>query len=345
MPRRIIGTRASIGSVLLALWVVSAGCASSGGSDLRVSTKGLEAAEASLGAAPQDEDAGDRRVRRRPAALVGDERIDWSTLWTPLVEAAGGEVLEELALDILLEREAARAGVTIGAEAIQREREALMSNLAGSGRGASDAGALLLEVRRARGLGPARFESLLRRTALLRALVADEVRIDEAALREAYAIEHGERRAARLITTTTLQEASRAAARIRDGESFGAVAAQVSTDQSAARGGVIEPISLADASYPPGILSALRSLQEGEVSPPVAIDGGYALVRVERIIPADDVSFEEVREELAARARSRRERVLMDRLASRVLRDADITVLDTGLGRAWSWRRAALGRE
>jgi len=322
----------------------SFGCSSGGSTDLAVSARGLDAAEASVGEVEREERGTDWRVRSRPAALVGEERIDWSDLWSPLVEAAGGLVLEELTLDILLEREARSSGIALTKADVERERAALMSNLTDAGRSASSAGTLLMEVRRARGLGPARFESLLRRTALLRALVADEVRVDEAALREAFAIEHGKRHVIRLITTGTLTEASGAAARVRAGESFGAVAAEVSTDQSAARGGIIEPISLADPSYPPAILSAVNAMQEGDVSPPVAIDGGYAVLLLERIVPAEDVSFEEAREDLEARARSRRERVLMDRLASRLLRAADITILDTELGRAWSWRRAAEGQ-
>jgi len=273
-------------------------------------------------------------------ATINGEPVSWRQLLPILSEAGGGVALEEITFDILLGRAAERAGVAVTPEDIKRE-ETLLARTIGRTADADDetAARLLRDVRRARSLGSARYNALLRRTAILRRLVADEVNITNAAVEQMHAIRHGERFRARLITVNSESAAELALRRLREGEPFGEVAAALSTDASAARGGVIEPISPADPTYPSSLRAALKALEPGRLSPIVALDSGYAVLLLEERIEPDGVALGEVREELEQAVRLRQERMAMNAYAQRLLERADVVVFDPHLSQSWRHRR------
>lgn len=291
------------------------------------SLRGVERAEARVRA------VGPSAPGERPAAIVGGEPIGWDGLHPYLSEAAGAIALEELALDVLLAKECAARGVVIGEAEIDAERRMLETALASGDVGES--ARVVAQVRRARGLGPARWEGLLRRNAMLRSLVRGEVSAGEVDVAREYALRHGPRVRALLLTTRTAGEANAAAGRIASGELFSRVAAEVSTDASAARGGVIEPINLEDPTYPEALRRALASCADGGVTAVIALEGGYAVLRREGALGGDGPGLEAVRSEMEGFARQRQERALMGALARRTLEGARVGALDSGL--RWSW--------
>lgn len=276
------------------------------------------------------------------AFLVNGEPVPWSRILPALAEAAGAIAIEETALDMLLERECARAGVRITNEDVERERLLLAETMAGPSNDAARGQQALAQVRRERGLGETRFAGMLRRNAMLRRLVQDEVAITPMVIDQAYELRYGERIGARIITTATPEEAAAAAGRVRAGEPFGEVAARVSTDASASRGGIIEPVSPADQSYPASVRRALTEAAPGALTPIIAVERGYALLqRDTTTIPAvsDRPPIDAVRADLEREARMRQERLLMGRLARRLLDGVGVTALDGGLDQSWRWRR------
>lgn len=323
----------------------SLGCAGNQPVERRV-TRGLDATDRYLASAdsPAPVSAGEsapaRRIEDRPVALVAGAAVTWDDLRASLGEAAGGAALEEAALGRLLERECAAKGITIAAEQVERERELAVETLLAEGGAADreDAERLLGRVRTARGLGDARYGALLRRTAMLRALVQGDVRVSDGAVQQLYRLRFGEKYRARLIVTPTAAVASRAAERIKAGESFAAVAAEVSVDPSADRGGLIDPISPADETYPIVIRRAAEETPAGQVSRTLVLEGGFGLLLVESKIDAREPSggLDAVRAELERGVRLRQERLLMNTLARRLLASADVQVLDRSVG--WSWR-------
>jgi parvulin-like peptidyl-prolyl isomerase len=125
---------------------------------------------------------------------------------------------------------------------------------------------------------------------------------------------------------------------------FADAAARSSIDSSAARGGLLDPISPLDPTYPAAVGRAFEELGPGEISPVLAVDRGFALVLLEERLPGRDVPRETVEEQLRAEVRLRLERLAMDDLAARLLRGASITVFDRGLERAWRARPSATER-
>ncbi len=273
-------------------------------------------------------------------ALLDGQPIEASDISVGLVEAAGATVLQEHILDSLLRRELARVNRTIDPEQIDAELAILIDSLTAGGvaSDSDEARALLDQLRRNRSLGDSRFQALLWRNAAMRALVAPRVNVTNQDLELAYQLRYAETYSARLITTDTASQATQAIRRVRDGEPFGEVAAALSTDISRDRGGLLPPISPADPTFPAAVRTTLAQLSPGEVSQPVALASTYAILKLERINPADPSappSAQAARDVLEPDVRLQKERAEMDLLARTLLESARVQILDPQLQREW----------
>lgn len=331
-----------IGAILLA-----AGCSAAQPREVdRPVTRGLDQTDKYLAQAAPPEGAeplaSDTAWMTRPLALVDGVPITLDQVKLAFFEAAGTQILEEAVLDVTVAREAARRGIKVGQPAVEAERDLLLETFATNGlaTGRTDAGRLMQQVRASRGLGDIRFAGLLRRNATLRALVAPDVTITPGAVEQAYQLRYGERRRARLIVTPTASAATAALERLKAGESFSALAAELSTDASAERGGVLEPISAVDPTYPAAVRSALSAIAVGEVSTPVAVDQGFAVLKLDEVVTsgAPMPQKEAVREQLERDVCVQQERVLMNQLARRLIEGAKLQIMEKTLERGWKER-------
>lgn len=282
---------------------------------------------------------------RSPAtgvALIAGEPIGWDELTPALAEAAGGIVLEEAALERLLLRELKTRSLAIADSDVEHEKLMLVESL---GRGIAmpgeQTGEIIERVRRARGLGDVRFAGLMRRNAMLRRLVRDEVQVTPADLQTAHAIRYGQRYRCRIIVVRSEPEAAEILARLRgkDGkapEPFPSLAAQRSIDPSASRGGEIGVISAADPSYPLAVRDAVVALSPGAFSTPISLEQGYAVLSVDEVLPATSTAIESVSADLEREIRIVREKTEMNKLAERLLRSVSVTPLDASLN--WGWK-------
>jgi parvulin-like peptidyl-prolyl isomerase len=274
-----------------------------------------------------------------PPATVNGEPVAWEELRGPLAETAGAAVLEEIALLRQLEAEMARRGLAVGEAEVDRERRLLVETLAVEGDSLATE-QLVTRVRERRGLGPQRFAQLLRRNAMLRALVRDRVDVRSDQVELAWRVQHGERVRIRIIVTETEREAQAARRELLGGAPadleirFAALAEERSTDASAARGGLVDAFSPADPAYESSIRSAVSQLQPGNVSPIVAIRTGFAIVYMDERLPPDGTPLDAATSGLREELRMRQERLLMDELAAQLLAEARITAFDNAL--RWS---------
>jgi peptidyl-prolyl cis-trans isomerase D len=148
--------------------------------------------------------------------------------------------------------------------------------------------------------------------------VAATVELTEEDLRAAYEEERErfetaeERRASHiLIEVADGDEAAASAAaegvatRLRNGEDFAAVAAEVSADAGTkAQGGDLGWIGRGMLVGP--FEDALFAMQVGDLSPPVRTEFGFHIIRLDELRAGELQSFEVVRDELAAETRTRR---------------------------------------
>lgn len=274
-------------------------------------------------------------IDARPAALVQGKVMEWGELRPQLSEAAGGVVLREAVIDRLLAAELAARGIALRPDDVERERSLFFESLNPD---ADVSARLARELRARQGLGRVRFEALLRRNAGLRALVRDNVEVSEESLLRTHEVLHGPRRQARLMTLPALPEAQSAIGRVTSGELFGEVAVEVSTDSSAARGGLLEAVSRGDPSYPEALREAIWALDPGAISPPILLGDQYAVVMLVREIEGDGVTLEQARHDLERHVRLTQERILMEQAARRLLAQATVTIIDDSLKESWDFQ-------
>lgn len=333
-----------IRALLVSLLTLLVGCASnpdSGALSPR-DTEGLRASERTVRPVqPAGRPAAAPANPASPALVIAGQTLTMAEIAPYLAEAAGGQILEELLITRIAERDLARAGLMLTQADIDNERLELARALAGRDIPA-DPDQLIQSVRRARGLGEQRFALLVRRTAALRKLVASEVTVTDEEVALAHQVRHGPRYRVRLIMAATERDAAQTLAELRalDPVSrrarFIELAMDRSIDASSAAGGLLEPISPADPAYPAVVRSALTSLQPGDLSPVLALNPNYAIVLAEEIIPADGAPLHAVASALRDDLRRRQERLLMDRRAAAILEAGAPTILDPSL--QWSWR-------
>lgn len=267
------------------------------------------------------------------AAIWKQNTVTWDRLRPVLSEIAGNAALQEVLLDDMLSTRARERGIAPDEAAIKREEETLLGYL---DKDRARAERLLDDLRARQGLGPVRWQSLLWRNAVLRALVAPDVEVQETQITAACDAAHGPKRKPRVIAVPDLRSAQTVTQRLESGERFEDVAVQISTDQSAARGGMVTPMSKLDPSVPAAIREALWSIPKvGGVSPPVLIGTGYLIVRFDGEIPGDGVDLASVRGEAARAVRVAQERARMDQLAQDLTRGANPTIFDDSLADAW----------
>lgn len=274
------------------------------------------------------------------ALMVDGQPIPGSGLSAAALEAAGAVVIEEAAIDSLLAAEMTRAGIVISKDQIEQERQLLFERISSEANvGEEQAGLLIDRFRRARGLGPIRFEAMLRRNAQLRTLVQEQAASWEEPMAQLVNAELGPRARARLIVVANPADAASLHAQLeslpaleRSG-TFARLAVERSRDPSSSRGGLFGPVSHMDPSVPAAIRPHLAA-PAGSLSPVLAIDSGMAIVLIEEQIaatPATDAATLSARQ----KARTRLEREAMDALASELLARARINVLDNAA--RWSW--------
>jgi len=272
-----------------------------------------------------------------PVALVNDEAVSREEFGELVAETSGGKILNEIALDRMLVKRFARDGMTFTKADVAREESILTSSLDPD---PDQAVRLLRILKNRRSLGPRRFENMLRRNAMLRKLVQGDVVISEERLREEFERWYGPRFQVRLITLDTRNEAEKVLRELRKGVPFNETAAKESTDISAARGGLIAPISAKDRTYPSALREVIPDLYEGEISPIFPVEDQFAIVQMVERIDAAKVRFEDVKETLRQTVRRGEERRLMDVLVAQLLDEAEVIVLDPAVERAWKRERS-----
>ena len=298
----------------------------------------------------------------RPIAFVDDRAITDRALRDALLEAAGGQVLAEYVLDRRLARRLGEKGVQLTDQHVKDEKAIFLAALD------PDKDQAVRLMRELRKQGPRRFDQFLWRDAALRLLVQDQVTVSDAAVRQAFELQYGRRYEARLIVVNNVTLATRIVRMARGQakangadnrpvpgggaakpakapagpQTFIDLVLEYSTDDSRAQGGLLPSISPVDPTWPDGVRKAVVTLEPGQVSDPIAIDNGFAILRLERTIKPQPVPFDDVKQELTIRVHRNVERTFMQSLARTLLREADVVVVHPALRDSWQAHRDAM---
>ncbi|XAL99532.1 hypothetical protein OT109_18380 [Phycisphaeraceae bacterium D3-23] len=276
----------------------------------------------------------------RPVAYLDGQPLRQHELFAILAEMDGGLALSEVLLDRRIAQRLGREGLELAVADIDYEKRVVLESLSGD---EDEAVRLLRVMRERRGLGERRYAALLRRNAGLRKLVHGDIEVGEPAIRQAYDLAYGPRYTIRLILCDTAQQAQQVRRAALGGASFIDLAVQHSIDPSAAQGGLLSPISPADATYPVALREILPTLSTQDdasrISNVLTLGQSYAIIRLEEVALARGPAIDTVRDELEQQVRLRLERLRMQQLAQTLIDSADVVVLDPTLKQSWELQR------
>ncbi len=249
------------------------------------------------------------RIIARADGITVTEKELRESLW----QRYGSSMLRELVLQKLLEREAQKRGIVVTESEVSQtlKRHRLTDNW---------------ENRR-------RIKAEL----LLEKLAETMAEVTEAEARRYYEqnkslYQQPERVRLREITLESKEnaEAIWEALRLRNGENFADLARHFSVNPATRqRGGDMGTIPIGDLH--PKLQSTVKQLKIGEFSKPVEINGEWVIVKLEARFPAEQKTFDEVREQIIAQLKQQKVWQLKLELPNKLLRQAKVQILDPTL--------------
>lgn len=284
------------------------------------------------------------------AALVDGTLVTRDDLWPLLAERAGAAGLEAIALDRAVEREADRRGVRVSEADLRAEREIVERALIGTGlTDRQQRGRVVAEARARRGWGPAWFDGLLHRNALARKLTAANAQEpSEAEIVRLYEVMHGTRREVRVIVMASERDVAQhrtevatalAQSRATGEARFMILATEHSSDVSASRGGLLDPVGRFDATYPDAFRRAVFDAEVGTLTPVVALDEGFTVALVVGERSGGGLDIDAARADLVERLGLDAQQRAMAALFERLRVNMRVEPLDDAL--EWSWEQRA----
>jgi peptidyl-prolyl cis-trans isomerase SurA len=136
------------------------------------------------------------------------------------------------------------------------------------------------------------------------------------------------------------EQAASVRSRIAGGEDFAKVAAEVSAAPSKANGGLIGPIVVAELSA--ALQQALDKMKPGDITEPIRAARGYLLIKLETFKPSAVQPFESVRDLVADKVYSERQRIEVQKFLNRVRSQAIIVWKNDELKKAYEQQIAAM---
>ena len=135
------------------------------------------------------------------------------------------------------------------------------------------------------------------------------------------------------------EKATQVRGRLKAGEDFGKVAAEVSDSSSKANGGLIGPLPMAQLSTT--LQQMFEKMKPGEITEPIRTPQGFQILKLETFKPAEVQPFESVRDVAADKVHAARQRTEFRKFMSRVRGQALIEWKNDELKKAYEGQIAA----
>ena len=272
-------------------------------------------------------------------ALVNGEPIRRYEVERMLMEWYGAATLDQLIRLKLASAETARKGLTVSPEDVEAEHDLMLRRLFDPLAIVSkiefdraEAESLLNTVLRERNVPRSAYDVINRTNAHLRKAAESELAISETDLRAEFDRVYGRRVLVRHVQLATPAEVARVRDRLQGGEDFGSLAKRYSAHMgSAVAEGLLTPFSQYDERIPALFRRTSFALGVGKISTTIRLGEWYHLIKVERFVPPDEVTFQVRRGEIDRILRQRLSEPLMRSLLEERYRDATIEVRDSTL--------------
>ena len=226
-------------------------------------------------------------------ALVNGQKVSREKLAIECLRHYGKDVLESYVKKRLIALECKQHNVSVTREEIQAEIERLASSFG------QPVKQWYQMLEKERGIKPAQYaEDIVWPTLALRKLAGDRLAVTEEELAAAYETQFGPAVQCRLISCASPQKAEQIhAAAVSDPDGFGELAKNQSEDTpSASIKGRIPPIRMHAGNE--AMEKAAFSMEDGQISPILKVDGQYVIIKREAAIAARNIGLEDVRARL-----------------------------------------------
>ena len=225
--------------------------------------------------------------------MVNGQKVSREKLAVECLRHYGEEVLESYVNKRLIAIECKQHGISVAREEIQAEIERMAT---GFGIPVKQWYQML---EKERGIKPSQYaEDIVWPTLALRKLAGDRLAVSDEELSVAYETQFGPSVQCRLISCSSPQTAEEIRAQaVNNPDGFGDLAKDRSEDTtSASIKGRIPPIHMHAGNE--AMEKAAFSMEDGQISPILEVDGQYVILKREKGIPARNIDFELVRPRL-----------------------------------------------
>lgn len=231
-------------------------------------------------------------------AKIGDQNIAYTEWFEALKSEHGRDVLDQLINQVIVSQTANELGISVSDEQIMQEIERMKKGYDSDEEFMNVVGTSLEELTR-----DIRFNLLLESIAIKDLVVSDA---DVEAYYEENIDEFTDKAALHLyqIIVDTKDEANQVIQELKSGSDYAVIAQEQSTDMlSAGNGGDLGWVTYEDPGIEIEVLEAAEQLPIGEISKPIAIFTGYAVIKVadkkEQIIQPLRAVKDQIRREIA----------------------------------------------
>jgi len=220
-----------------------------------------------------------------------------------LFRSYGTQVAEQLIANELVRQAAEKENITITQEDIQEELDKSLAGLFRSTSQPADRAKLLDTFLQRRNISRKQWDLTMRRNAILRKLVKDQVSVSDEEIHDVYLGQYGKKAQVSMIQVASLPEAQEIIEKANlEGADFAKLAQKYSKHGSARMGGALPPLGQADKTAPPAILQAAMALKEVEdISDPIQVATDFYILKLNNIIEPSDVKLDDVTAEIKAR--------------------------------------------
>jgi len=238
----------------------------------------------------------------RTLAVVNGATITERQLIWFMEQGWGGQILDEMITDLLLQQAAEEAGLKVTAGEVDAEVARVIAEYPSE--------QAFEHMLRDSGMTIKGLRIQLQRDLLIDKLIAQRTGIDEQGLRQYYEAHRGEfatppRVHLFDIVTLSLEDAYAARERLVASEAFSTVASEMSQDPTAKQGGDRGWITPEDV-LEPTVRDVVFRMQLGEMSDPVQCEDHCHIFYAKALDPGRQLTFEEARSEVAETLRAKR---------------------------------------
>ncbi|RIK65993.1 MAG: hypothetical protein DCC65_11165 [Planctomycetota bacterium] len=288
-----------------------------------------------------------RPAALRPVATVNGEHIPRRQLIDLLIETRGLSYLQQLIVALVAEQEARKLGLKVTARDLDREYQLTLEADPFNGKDKpalteTRKEQLIADWLKSRGVTRPELDLAMHRQAFLRKMAEQRVTITDEMLQREFRIKHGPRAEVRHIQLAAPRAYPQVQQRLSRGEDFQNLVRDLSVNVlTREKGGLMPPLSKDDPTVPPIFAEIAFGLKPGEVSSMFEAEGSYHVVKLERMIPADAETFDQVKSHIETTLKARLVAQEMQLLGEQLLMKSKLEIVDPVLRKQYVER---LGR-